>query len=159
MKNLKTFCFKAYVVFFYPWCVILGLRCLNNSQLLFSTRIISSKIFFGGSLYKTGKSGNPNFFKGWVSGGRVGIIPEGQESPQSTEWKATEVSMHFVFSDSWCSGTGSHSGNFNSCTNCSSVFASSILSVVKSIPQIMFVLMFLFSLLNRPYGSPGTNRI
>lgn len=30
---------------------------------------------------------------------------------------------------------------------------------LKAFPQIMFVLMFLFSLLNCPYGSRGTNRI
>ena len=72
--------------------------------------------------------------------------------------------IHFVFSHSWCSGAGSHSRQFtiilltNGYTNCCSHFASSILSVVKSIPLIMFVQKFLSSLLSCHCGS-GSNRI
>lgn len=94
----------------------------------------------------------------------VGIIHWWQESPQRSEWKTTEVSVHFVFSDPGVQVLVHTAGPFlilftKGYTNHCSIIASSLLSMVNSIPLSIFVQKFSSSLVSLSYESRGTNRI
>lgn len=152
MKNLKTFCSKAHPFFLTLICTSLAWGTLVILRLLLSDKPFLQS-FLGAPFIKQANLATLVVFYFYFFYLREdfrwewGLFPNGRTLPRAQggkppKWSLRVFTLCFLIPGAQVldhtAGSLLITSLTNGCTNCCSRFASSILSVVKSIPLIMF---------------------